>query len=112
MEEGGGENIDEIIARLNIWKKLGKPTLLDNHEFHRGSFEETGRSEKFEKAWSKCQRTWGGLIKILLSYENENHPTLQEVKTFQKEKLGTNDSNSVESIKKEGRCNNSTFCIY
>jgi hypothetical protein len=86
--------------------------LLDNHEFHRGSFEETGRSEKFEKAWSKCQRTWGGLIKILLSYENENHPTLQEVKTFQKEKLGTNDSNSVESIKKEGRCNNSTFCIY
>lgn len=94
MEEGGGNSFDEIIARLNIWKKHGKPTLLDNHEFHKDLFDEMGRSGNFEKAWGKYQRTWGGLIKILLSYENENSPTLQEVKTFQTEKLGANASNN------------------
>lgn len=94
MEEGGGNTIDEVIARVNIWKKFDKPTLLDNREFHKELYEEMGLSGQFENAWNRYQRTWGGLIKILLNYENVSAPTLPEVKDFQRRELGRCDSNN------------------
>ncbi len=93
MEEGGGNTLDEIAARLKVWESHGKPTLMDNREFHKALHEEMGWKE-FEKAWTTYQKTWGGLIKILLSYKNGIHPTVQEVKTFQATELGQRNSNT------------------
>jgi hypothetical protein len=94
MEEGGGDKIEKIISRLSNWENAGKPTLMDNYEFHKGLYEALGLSEQFEKAWSKYQRTWGGLIKILLNFENKTDVTINRVKSFQTEELGRENSNT------------------
>lgn len=77
MEEGGCASEERINSKIEKWGAYDKPTLLD-----KGSWE------------NKYQRTWGGLIKILLNFENENEPTLEEVKKFQTEKLGRSNSNN------------------
>lgn len=34
MEEGGGNSLEEMQARLKAWKQLGKPELADLRDFH------------------------------------------------------------------------------
>jgi hypothetical protein len=96
MEEGGGGSPTEIISRLNVWQSAGKPTLLDNYEFHKKVTGENGHSFEylFKKEGSRYQPTWGGLIKILLNFKNGKKPTLGEVKLFQSEMFGRVDSNN------------------
>jgi hypothetical protein len=89
MEEGGGDTEEEIISRLDKWEIANKPTLFDNYEFHKNLFEHFFKGEQ-----SKYQRTWGGLIKILLSFQNKKFPTIEEVKLFQSENLGRSNSNN------------------
>ncbi len=94
MEEGGGNSIEEIISRLDIWKNAGKPTLLDNYQFHsliRGAGDSTfDRFFKGDK--STYQKTWGGLIKLLLCYKGENELNLKDIKCYQSDELGRHDS--------------------
>lgn len=96
MEEGGGTTAEEINSRLDQWNLAGKPTLLDNYEFHKSITDNTGKSFDFlfKGKKSKYQRTWGGLIKILLNYTSESDVTLNEVKEFQSNQLGRFDSNN------------------
>jgi hypothetical protein len=93
MEEGGGNCEEEITSRLSVWNNANRPIFMDNYEFHKKVFE--NRFDCFFRMeQSKYQRTWGGLIKILLSFQNKRFPTIEEVKIFQSEKLGRSNSNN------------------
>lgn len=96
MEEGGGATFEEINSRLEHWNLAGKSTLMDNYEFHKSITDNTGKSFEFlfRGKKSKYQRTWGGMIKILLNYISETDVTLNKVKEFQSNQLGRFDSNN------------------
>jgi hypothetical protein len=96
MEEGGGNSEQEISSRLDVWEKSGRPTLLDNYDFHAKVTGETGATFDylFNGSNSRYQPTWGGLIKIILNFENAVSPSLKEVKHFQSENLGRHNSNN------------------
>ena len=34
MEEGGGDKLEEVLNRLNVWKDLGEQELVDTADFH------------------------------------------------------------------------------
>lgn len=96
MEEGGGATCQEINSRLKQWNNSKKPTLLDNYEFHSTITNDTGKSFDFlfKGKKSKYQRTWGGLIKILLNYKFDDEIKLNDVKDFQSSQLGRYKSNN------------------
>jgi hypothetical protein len=96
MEEGGGGSIEEIQSRLAQWKNSNQPTLLDNYEFHKSITDNKGKNFDyfFKGKKSKYQRTWGGLIKILLNYQSTNGISLDAVKEFQSDQLGRYGSNN------------------
>lgn len=95
-EEGGGNSIKEINSRIEKWEKENKPTVLDNYELHKEIKDPKGNSYSyyFNGSKSKCQRTWAGLIKVLMCINQEQFPTLEEVKVFQSNHLGRKKSNN------------------
>jgi hypothetical protein len=56
MEEGGGNDIQEVSKRLTIWEQLGSPELIDNYEYHLGisGYE----YERYFEGDVKLQSTW------------------------------------------------------
>lgn len=95
MEEGGGDEFKEIESKLNQWKLSKNENLLDLYEFHRGIINSKNQNQNiyFKGKNSKYQRTWGGLIKVLLSCENKE-PNINNIKLFQSNNLGRSDSNN------------------
>lgn len=67
MEEGGGESIEEIEARLNAWSTGGKQELEDMAEFH-ASF---GDASRFLPN-APVQRTWKELMRLALLARGES----------------------------------------
>ena len=96
MEEGGGNTPEEITSRLEVWERSQKPTVLDICEFHREITNDKGKNfgYLFNGVKSKYQRTWGGIIKILLNYYGDQSPGINVVKEFQSSQLGRHDSNN------------------
>jgi hypothetical protein len=82
MEEGGGNSLEEFEKRVSAWDQLGKNTLVDVKEYHRL----IGINSFFEEP-VKLQSTWNKLIRIYLS-ANGYHPETDDVRVFQKERLG------------------------
>ena len=68
MEEGGGNEIDEVSKRLRSWKALGSKELVDNYEYHQGipGYE----YERFFEGNIRLQMTWAKLIRVYLNSEN------------------------------------------
>jgi len=96
MEEGGGTSEEEIISRISVWDSKGRPTLLDNYEFHKAITDGKGNSLEhlFKGRHSSYQRTWGGLIKIIKSFEGDTDLSPSRIKEYQSDKLGRKDSNN------------------
>ena len=68
MEEGGGDEIQEVSKRLAVWERLGSPELIDNFEYHLGI---SGYGyENFFEGKIKLQNTWKKLIRAYLNIEN------------------------------------------
>lgn len=85
MEEGGGNDIEEVAARLKCWENLGKPTLMDVAEFHNKLAEahNPSISKYFSDKNIRYQRTWGGLIKMIYSSQNNLNANTEDRKNYQ-----------------------------
>jgi hypothetical protein len=87
MEEGGGNDIQEVSKRLAIWKQLGSPELIDNYEYHLGI---SGYGyEKYFEGDVKLQSTWAKLIRTYLNIKNPNKVySVEDIKKFQANSWG------------------------
>lgn len=82
MEEGGGDDLDDIARRLTAWDRRGRRELEDVAEYHR-AIEIT---DLFEGA-VRLQPTWNRLIRIVLTAENR--PVNSEIiREYQRTTLG------------------------
>jgi hypothetical protein len=88
MEEGGGNSLKEIRARLIAWEQLGKPELADLRDFHLL----LGMPEFFTPQ-VKLQRTWMQMARIVLVAKGQPHG-LEELRTYQKDYLGHKNEES------------------
>lgn len=86
MEEGGGDNIDQLSNRLAIWNG---EELEDLQKFH----EPLGGTNWFG-AHPPVQRTWGKLIRIALCAD-ARPSDLESVRVYQREELGRRDGASA-----------------
>lgn len=68
MEEGGGNCLEEMQARLTAWKQLGKPELADLRDFHL-----LVRMPEFFTNPGKLQRTWMQTARITLVAKGQPH---------------------------------------
>lgn len=86
MEEGGGNSLEEIETRLNLWDKRGRNELEDLFEYHQA----LGVLKYFGEK-PKTQSTWKYLIRLLLSAENQPFTLdklIDEIKSYQANQLG------------------------
>lgn len=93
MEEGGGDEIQEVSKRLTVWEQFGSPELIDNFEYHLGI---SGYGyENFFEGKIKLQNTWAKLIRASLNIENPDKDySVDDVKEFQSRYWGRSDSNN------------------
>lgn len=82
MEEGGGNSFADVERRLNIWKERGRRELEDVAEYH----IDLGVTSLFSER-PKIQRTWGKLIRIILTI-NGYVPTTEQIREYQHDGLG------------------------
>lgn len=88
MEEGGGDNPDEIRQRLTIWRGRGGNVIEDLAEYHRA----IGVTRFFELG-AKLQRTWSKLIRVL--HVLEGKPVLVDaLRHSQREAFGRHGGTS------------------
>lgn len=90
MEEGGGNSANEVTKRIKNWHLSGRPNLLDNKKHHIEF-----RAEKFFEGKGVLQPTWNKLIRLVLSYYNEDNITTEKVRIFQKTQLGQANSDNA-----------------
>jgi hypothetical protein len=91
MEEGGGGSFEELDRRLRSWKADGKKEtryIAGGYDYRTAPKERSAPRHFAERP--KLQRTWNMLIRILLSAE-QNRPTLEAIKTYQRDNLGRPD---------------------
>lgn len=82
MEEGGGDSLDEVNAKLTNWDKRGQRELEDLAEFHYA----IGTVQWF-RPHSKIQPTWSKFVRIILAAEDEKLST-ESVRCYQTDQLG------------------------
>lgn len=75
MEEGGGNDLDQVTARLNAWKDLGETELVDIYDFH----IKIHYPEYFADP-VKLQRTWMQQARVILASRGQL-TTTPEVKS-------------------------------
>ncbi len=88
MEEAGEADFHPIEKRVDIWAKRGENEIEDVAEYHK----DIGYPEIFEEG-AKLQRTWKGLIRILLSIkkpEKENFD-IECIRKYQIHELARRD---------------------
>lgn len=84
-EEGGGNTLADVQARLNAWEALSRPEFADLAEFH----EKIGRADLVKQNPTR-QATWEALMKLVLSAEGKEHwdPTRSRLDDYQATRLG------------------------
>jgi len=82
IEQGGGDSFNEVSKRISVWQELGKQELDDIVEFHLQI-----NMDKYFSDPIKTQKTWGQLIRIILSFQGKS-TTASDVKTYQRDLLG------------------------
>lgn len=95
MEEGGGHTEREIAQRLARWNELGRGTVIDNARFHEAVQNADGKPMSYffcEKP--KIQRTWAGLIRILIAAQGDTDDSAEAVRTLQTSEWGRSESNN------------------
>lgn len=81
-EAGGGENIGELYKRALVWSQRGFEEIEDLQKYHRALGID----------WTKTiQRTWVGLIRVILALHGERYPDRERVTEFQRVELGRRD---------------------
>ncbi|MCZ4367540.1 hypothetical protein [Sulfitobacter dubius] len=67
MEEGGGNNLEDIQTRINTWAERGERILEDCAEYHHA----IGARQLFTPPVRKAQSTWDWLMRAQLKSEGE-----------------------------------------
>jgi len=86
MEEGGGNDLDQVSKRINVWQDLGCPELVDIYDFH----IKINYPEYFTNP-VKLQRTWMQQARIILASKGKP-TTSSDVKTYQRDIIGRKTS--------------------
>ncbi len=94
MEEGGGNSEAEVASRLQRWRDLGGETTLDMPTFHEAVSDERGSLGRFFDDRPPLQRTWNGLIRILLAAETAEAPSSEDVREVQAQRWGRRRSDT------------------
>lgn len=86
MEEGGGNDIEQVAKRLAVWKERGCLDLEDLEQYHR----DFGVSKFWKQKNPPTQPTWNKLIRLLLAAKSNTASdiSLTAVKEYQREQLG------------------------
>ncbi len=82
MEEGGGDDFEEINSRLLQWDKRGRNAIEDIYDYHMDI-----NIHKWFKNKAPLQPTWNRLIRVLLAYKGIT-PEREMVRSYQIEQLG------------------------
>ncbi|MCM1564345.1 MAG: hypothetical protein NC238_00050 [Dehalobacter sp.] len=82
MEEGGGNDLDQVTKRLNAWVELGETELVDIYQFH-GII---GFPQCFKDP-VKLQRTWMQQARIVLASKGLPSAT-PDVRVYQRDLIG------------------------
>lgn len=86
MEEGGGNDLDQVKKRLNAWVELGQTELVDIYEFH----HKIDYPQYFRDP-VKLQRTWMQQARIVLA--SKGLPSFTpDIRAYQRDFLGRIDS--------------------
>jgi len=86
MEEGGGNDLAQVTARLNAWKELGGTELVDIYDFHM----KIGFPQYFEKE-VVLQPTWKQQARIVLSAQALASEK-EDVSEYQRDVIGRKNS--------------------
>ena len=90
MEEGGGNTISEIHARLSAWDRRGRKPLEHLREFHLL----IGVRQLME-APVRLQKTWAQLIRVLFASRGSDPPNSADVRRYQAHALGHLDGETA-----------------
>ena len=97
MEPGGGKTFREVQQVLDRWIELGSGPVLDNYEIHRAMHNDKDQllSELFfEPPVQKIQKTWAGLIRMMLAIEGDEDDSRDRVAEVQSQRWGRLESNN------------------
>ncbi len=89
MESGGGRSEREVGERLQRWHELGQGIVVDNLKFHEAVHNEQGEPLNYLfEGRVKIQRTWAGLIRILLAAQGQTDLSASAVRAIQSSRWG------------------------
>ena len=86
LEEKPDLGFKEVNKILSTWKTLGESHLVDGKEFHLKT------NDLWHKETSAIQKTWEGIIRTILSYENQDL-SHTNILNFQINRLGRKNEN-------------------
>jgi hypothetical protein len=89
MEEGGGNDLEQVKQRLDAWDQRGRRDLEDLHNYHAAINIPLHSGEK-----PKLQSTWSRLVRTVLAAKGQNIDT-DAVRRYQGEHLGTADGETA-----------------
>jgi hypothetical protein len=90
LEEGGGEDVDELCRRLNAWKKMRMKRVVDRVKFHKLIDSKFGQRKP-----QRIQATWGKAIRLFLATKQESAVTRNRVRKFQYEEFGRSHGDTL-----------------
>ena len=88
MEEGGGKRVEENAARIDAWAQRGSHELEDLVGKHSDA-----SIIRYFRDKPAIQRTWGGLIRLLLTAQGHAATTTQAIRLYQRDSLGRANGN-------------------
>ena len=95
MESGGGRSEREVADRLRSWDDLGRQLVVDNLKFHKAVNNEQGEPLNYLfEGRVKIQRTWAGLIRILLAAQGQIDLSASAVRAVQSSSWGREGSDN------------------
>ena len=86
LEEKPELGFKEVNKKISTWKTLGESQLVDGREFHLKT------DDMWHKETSDIQKTWEGMIRTVLSYENKDL-SHSNILNFQINRLGRKNEN-------------------
>jgi hypothetical protein len=89
MEEGGGNDFEQVSKRLETWRSRGMRELEDVRDYHLAI-----GIDRFFREPIKIQRTWAHLVRVYLSALGHSIET-EDIKKYQAKKLGRQDGDTA-----------------
>jgi hypothetical protein len=89
LEQGGGENLDELERRLTAWSQLGASAFADLPDYCARIGERRWHGER-----ARIQPTLGSLVRMMLASQGRV-PTADSVRQYQSQRFGSTAGETV-----------------